>query len=317
LIAAGCADQGAPVAYVNGQQISQDDYLTELEMQQSPFSGAPAGKTTLNNMIDQRLLLEEARRTGVAPTQAELNAALQQLRSDPAFEDQLKQTGLTEDKIMQLLIAPQLATDRILAKMAGITDADVQAYFHQHQQELNTPPQVQARILQFTDRKRAEEAQKLVGKTSFDTIAQTFGGPGAGRVETLERQGPSIYPKEVVDAAFATPKGQATGIIQAKPQPSPTQPQAAPQSNQFYIVYVEDQLPARTADLGNPLTRDRILRNLIQEKAPQKLSPTAIQDLLAQLRKNASINVVRPSVKSVEEAPPAPPAIPGAGGPGG
>jgi hypothetical protein len=64
------------------------------------------------------------------------------------------------------------------------------------------------------------------------------------------------------------------------------------------------------ADLNNPLTRDQILRNLIQQQGPQKLSPTALQDFVAGLKKNSSIDIVRPSLKSVEDTPPATPSLP-------
>ena len=314
LAVAGCTDQSAPVAYVNGNAISQDDYVSLLEMSQS--RGTLAGQTTLNSMIQNQLLVDEARKEGVAPSREELQAALNQLRLNPQFQETMRQTGLSEGQIMRLFLEPQICQVRLMAKMAGVTDADIRSTFTAHKADLRQPEQVMVRVLQLPDRKRAADALKLVGKTSFESIAQTFGGTGAGPVVALRRGGINPYPPTVVDAAFATPKGKTTGIIEAAPQANPLQPQAAPASaKQYYIVDVEDHIPAQEPDLNNPLIRNPVTAIAAQQKGMGKLSPTALQDMVASLRRTADISVVRPSLKAVEKAPP-PPAIPGVGGPG-
>jgi parvulin-like peptidyl-prolyl isomerase len=262
-------------------------------------------------LIEQQLIVQEAQKEGVAPTEAELAAAMADLRSRPAFQEELRQTGLSEDQVLHLFIEPSLDRTRLLAKMAKVTDAQVKAYFDQHKAELREPETAVCRVLQISDKKKAEEAEKLVGKTAFETIVQTFGGgPTAGRIEQITRQGPSIYPPQVVDAAFKTPKGQASAIIEAKPQTPVLQQQPSTAAVQYYIVYVIDKMPARDASLSNPLIKDRVYQAVIRDNSAN-LSPTAVQDLIPRLRRSAQINVVRPSVKSVQEAPPPAPTVPG------
>jgi hypothetical protein len=175
-------------------------------------------------------------------------------------------------------------------------------------------------VLTFPDRKKAQAALALIGKSSPEEIARTVtGDPNAAQVVPIVRQG-SPYPKAVVDAAFATPKGEHTGVIEATPMPNFLQPQTTPQTKSYYIVMVEDKLPARAADLNNAFLRSNLQQMLAQQKMGQSgMSPSAFQDMIRNLRteaiKNHQIVMIRPGLKTLETAPPAPPAQPPLGAP--
>lgn len=306
----GCTMDSPAVATVGGSTITQEEYLSMLEL--TPGArGMPSGLTVMDQLIQNKLLLQEARRQGVAPTQQEMNNVINYLRTQPDFQADLQQTGLSEEQFAELFIRPQLAIAGLMGKMANVTDAEIQAYFEQNKAALTQPPTIRARVLQFPDRDTAQKALALAGKSTPESIAQTFlGSPQAAQIVPLTQQG-SPYPEQVVDAAFKTEEGAHTGIIEAIPAPSFLQPQAAPAATQYYIVFVEEKLPAREADLQNPIIRNQIKQILAQQKLGQGgLSPTAFEDMIRNLRaeasKNNQIQVIRPTVKQVEKGLPEP-----------
>ena len=198
VVLSGCSDQGEPVAYVNGGEISQSDYLSTLES--SRAGGSPAGLTALNNLVQQELLVQEAKKQGVAPTREELNAAYARIKDDPQNEESLRQMGLTQDQVIRLYLAPSFSVARLVAKMAGVTEKDITDYFAAHKKEMRQPESVRARVLQAADRKKAEEALKLIPKSGFETVARTFGvGVSAGRVETLRKSSMSTSPNRQIE----------------------------------------------------------------------------------------------------------------------
>ncbi|MBW3621950.1 MAG: peptidyl-prolyl cis-trans isomerase [Armatimonadetes bacterium] len=313
----GCADQSPAVAVVGGSSIPLDDYVSMIELTPGP-QGVPVGPMVMNQLIENELILQEARRQGVAPTPAELDAVMNEIRTRPEFQEEKRRTGLTDEQFVDLFLKPRFAYASLMAKMAGVTDADIQNYFQENKAMLAEPASVRARVLQFEDQKRAQEALKLAGQSTPEAIAQTIlGTPQAAQAVTIRRGGTPL-PEPVVEAAFNTPKGQHTQIIEATPAPNFMQPQPTPQAEkQFYIVWVEDQLPAREPSLQNPIIRNTVKQVLAQQKAGTQLAPTAFQDMIRNLRNEAAktrqITVIRPTVKQVEAGPPEQPVpmIPG------
>jgi hypothetical protein len=320
LMLAGCTnDNGPAVAYVNGQEIGANDYLSLLEWQPVPPGSRP-GIYILNRMIEDRLLVREAQQQKVAPTEQDLKSFLDAALQRPEFQQLRKTSGMSDEQLEHLLIEPVMARERLLSKLAGVKDQDITQFIQEHKAQLTEPEQARVRVLQFADKKKAEDALKLVGKSSFEAIAQTMGlGPNAGNVITLHRQEMGPYPKAVVDSAFSLGKGQTSGILEAAPPPNFTQPTAPPAGKQYYIVSVEDRVPPHAPDPASPFDRERVLSMVIQQKAGSSISPSTLQDMTGKLHTEAlrghQIQVVRPALKELESSVPPASSVPGMGGP--
>ncbi len=92
------------VARVDGEQISLEEFTREFKEQTlEPRIGARGSlgdlkRACLDQMIDRKILVEEARRTGIRVTPEELNQAMLDMRKDYSekdYADRLTSKGST------------------------------------------------------------------------------------------------------------------------------------------------------------------------------------------------------------------------------
>src|SRR4051812_46396415 len=103
LLAAGCGQK--PVATVNGEPITRDEFFQTVLS--TPSGGQPnmaLGIRVLEGIINERLLMAEAKREGVVPTDAEVTTRLNELRTQVQkqgsnLDQQLQQAGLSPDSV--------------------------------------------------------------------------------------------------------------------------------------------------------------------------------------------------------------------------
>jgi parvulin-like peptidyl-prolyl isomerase len=136
------------------------------------------------------------------------------LKEEAMVQESLRR-GYDRDPAVRNEMIARMLQDEVKASNApsGPSDADVERYYIDHREEMTRPRQV--RVLQiFTrDRAVAEEALaqarvaersdldkfgELVAKYSADLLSRAYGGD-MGFID----QKSSVYPKAVVDAAFA------------------------------------------------------------------------------------------------------------------
>ena len=127
-------------ATVNGRPI----YATELEAAAVAQQGSTGGSDALQTLIDHELLLEEGRRLGLEPSEAEVAAAVKANRADAEspegatsrrlIEEYIKRTGTTWDEYwtsttVSLAWKRTLTLSRVREKLgaAATTQADRQA----------------------------------------------------------------------------------------------------------------------------------------------------------------------------------------------
>ena len=80
VFAAGCGQK--PVATVNGEPITRDEFFqTVLNGTSGAQPNMALGIQVLESMINERLLLAEAKREGVVPTDADIDARLNEIRA--------------------------------------------------------------------------------------------------------------------------------------------------------------------------------------------------------------------------------------------
>lgn len=111
-------------ATVNGSPISRLSIIQELEKR--------GGKSTLDALITEKLIENEAKAKGVAVTDAELDEELKKIEVQVTAQggtlaDALAQQGMTEESLKEQIRVQQLM-QKLLADKIAVTDEEVQKY---------------------------------------------------------------------------------------------------------------------------------------------------------------------------------------------
>ncbi|HEY6290021.1 MAG TPA: SurA N-terminal domain-containing protein [Terriglobia bacterium] len=156
LAAGGCRSRGAGKrevwAEVNGHPIYRDDveayYRRRLPSAQEAISGEQTLSlklNILNELIDNELALERARKEQIVVSEAEIDHQVETLSSPYSpeeFQKKLADDGLTaatlRDQIRQHLLVEKLL-DRNVRSRLKIEPAEVEAYYRNHQTQFNIP----------------------------------------------------------------------------------------------------------------------------------------------------------------------------------
>jgi len=210
-----------PAAIVNGQEISMASFLREIEKQQAGLvqSGVnlntPQGKAqleqakqlTLDNMIDDVLVMQEAAKQSVAVSDAELDAELQMIVSSlggqAKFEEQLKIAGQTLDEARTTL-RTQMTYLRMRDRVVG----NLQTAEQVHARHILVNSQATAQTLLAQIQAGADFGQ-IAQQASQDSLTRSTGGD----LGWFARG--TLTAKEVEDAAFALQPGQISDVVQS------------------------------------------------------------------------------------------------------
>jgi peptidyl-prolyl cis-trans isomerase SurA len=202
-------------AVVNDEVVLESDveeqlYLFLLRAQAQPDSAQvdTLRQQILDQLIDEKLIVAEAKRQGVGVTDAEVSTQVEEaiqdaktrLGSAAAFTEQLAKENLTEDKLREKyrtevrrqLTAQRLVQRQIIRKPVSATEAE--AYFKAHPDKFpKVPPQIRVAVVQIpvtadsvTEEKargRAMAARKriLSGEKFAKVAAEVSEDPGSAQ----------------------------------------------------------------------------------------------------------------------------------------
>jgi peptidyl-prolyl cis-trans isomerase SurA len=235
------------VARVNDQIIDRSDVeraakSLQQDIQQgnlSPAEAAQRRKDMLRDMIDQQLLISRGKELGIN-ADAETIKALDEIRkknnlpSMEALEQAARQQGVNyEDfkaNIRNGIITQQVVREEV-GRRIQLSQADEQAYYDAHKQELAqpeaislseilipTPANADAATLAKAKAKADEVEAKIKAGDAFGTLAETYsGGPTAaagGELGQFERG--KMGSKLLDDQTFNLPVGQSTEPIRTR-----------------------------------------------------------------------------------------------------
>jgi peptidyl-prolyl cis-trans isomerase SurA len=158
-------------AVVNDEVVLESDveeqlYLFLMRAQTQPDSSQvdTLRQQILDQLIDEKLIVAEAKRQGVTVTDAEVNKQVDEaiqdaktrLGSAAAFAEQLQKENMTEDKLREKyrnevrrqLVAQRLVQRQIIKKPVSATEAE--AYFKAHPDKFpKVPPEVRVAVVQI------------------------------------------------------------------------------------------------------------------------------------------------------------------------
>src|SRR6266404_439408 len=115
-------------ATVNGQPISRIQVIQELEKE--------GGKSVLDNLVTNNLILQEADKEKVTVSQAEISAQITQITDNLKSQGQDLNSALTAQGMTQTDLSKQVKLQILVQKMAGkgitVTDQEAEGYFKQN-----------------------------------------------------------------------------------------------------------------------------------------------------------------------------------------
>lgn len=220
--------QGAVVATVGGEPILRSDAERLLEravrgQEVNPAVLAVFQAQVLSEIIDRRLVLAYARRTDSAPSEAEIETALAQLRARIAARGGPSDKPSTAEDALRRQVTWNLVWEKYLARY--LTEERIAAYFREHRREFDgTEVFVSHVLLRFASGDGPKAIDALVeqahsirkeivsGKLSFDEAARRHSGApsaaGGGQLGFIGRRGPMV--ESFSRAAFALEPGQVS-----------------------------------------------------------------------------------------------------------
>lgn len=186
----GCSgkSESSIVAHFGDEVIQVDEFRRMYHMSGIDNDDLPARddkaelaqkRQVLDELITQRLLLDQARQQGIKIDVDRLQEYLKTMRhgyEPKAFKEQLEHRGLTVRDWEQIQQERFLITEwirRTVMPTIRITAADVKAYYQDHREDFVTPERVRALQIVVPTRAEAEQIkERLAAGEDFATLAE-------------------------------------------------------------------------------------------------------------------------------------------------
>ena len=256
-------------------------------------------RRAFDNLVAERLLAHQAEALGLEVTEAQIDAAIQDIKSrnhfdDAQFEQALRDQGL-DVPTFRGQVRRELQTYQVLQSnvrnRVKLSDADVKNYYQTHPQEFGGEQELRVRHIFLPVPEGASEAdeekvrgqgQKVLGRLEagedFAKAAREVSkGPSAPEGGDLGWLRRGTIQKQLEDAAFALKDGQISGLLRAGPG--------------FHILKVEERRVGGGRSFQE--AQEEIRMRLYEEQVG-----TFRQQYLDELKKEAHIETKLPELRS-------------------
>ena len=288
----GCKSGGGGgeiMATVNGETITKDEYISHLERkvqvlvqsQQGPAQvpvAQPLNFQALNDLVNQRLLLQMAKKEGVLPSTGDVAEEMKFQTSKRAdFVSALTGQGLTLTDISNELLV-SLARHNLLSKGIKISDDQVNAYIKENPKQFENPALVDLTwvVVKNADDKTKVDSDLKTGQT-FAIVAKNY---------TTASSGP-VYPSREYDKFPARLKGVVDKLSENSTS------DWLQDGNQFVKFHVEKKTAPSKVEI-KPWMKTEIARLLAEQKGSAAVD---LDKRLLNDRKAATINITKPGLK--------------------
>lgn len=306
LVLWGCG-QGT-VATVNGEQITTQDLNQRVEMMKQEmiqqgfqFEGdtgaqieAMLRNDLLEQMINEKLLLQEAKKRNLLPADKEVEAEIkkikEQLGDEGNFKKYLAANGVTEPRLKDLIhnqMALMKLQEQITADLPQPGEAEIKDYYEKHREQFSNPEQRQVRHILIGTGDYAGDTgrSELEAKTlALQVVAKLQAG---GDFEALAKQY-SDDPGSKDNGGQYPPFGRGSGFTPAFEEAAFNLQEGAltaePVKTEFgyHIIRLDQIIAAKTPGLEE--VRDQIVANLNGETINK-----ALGEFVQNLRDNADL----------------------------
>ncbi|MBD2872451.1 foldase protein PrsA [Paenibacillus arenilitoris] len=202
------------VATVNGVEITKDKLYSKLV--------EAGGPQTLENVITEELINQEAKANNVTVTDADVDAEIELIKKnfgdDETFNSTLAQYGMTLESLRNDTKI-NLTIRKILEPKTEVTDEEIQQFYDENKETLGTPEQIQASHILVATKEEAEAIlAELKQGGDFAAIAKEKStDPGSkDNGGDLGFFGKGKMVPEFEEAAFALKVNELSGVVQSE-----------------------------------------------------------------------------------------------------
>ncbi|MFH1239412.1 MAG: peptidylprolyl isomerase, partial [bacterium] len=269
----------------------------------------------LNQMIEEKILLQEAGKKKIKITEVDVDQGLKELKksfnSEEDFQAELKRQKMTEKelrkKVKDSLSVKKLIEQEVEAKVTQPTDEEITSYYNEHKKDFERPDQLRVRhILLRLDKNADLKTKSKILNTMRDIQKQLKDGADFAEVAKKYSEDPGskdkggdvgffakgMMVKEFEDAAFKLKKGEVSDIVQT--------------DFGYHIIKMEEAKPGKQLGLDDELEiggppmkiRDFVKETISQERAVKKFS-----EWLKGLKDNSNIEIKEIEDETKKEAP--------------
>lgn len=198
-----CADLPETVAVVNGQPISCADYVRQLNIQ--------AGGQVLMSVIQQAVLLDWARKEGVAPTEDQIKDQIAMHKEEGMWEDQVKMFG--EAGLRYKMLGDQ-AKINLVRKLVKIDDKELSALYEEMKPQFVHGPRKMVAAIVHIDKEKIDSALDAIKKgKKFEDAAEEFSMQTNVKFWVPEEDTTGRLPQSVVKAVKDLKVGQTSKVV--------------------------------------------------------------------------------------------------------
>jgi peptidyl-prolyl cis-trans isomerase SurA len=296
-------------ATVNGEVVTlselQDragaEYRRALDQPPGPARDRAVARALQNAfdiLVAERLLEAEVKAQQLEVTDAQVDAAIEDIKQRNRFDDAMLRQALAEQGLdlptFRTRLRRDLETFQVLnAKVRNrvkVTDEDVRNYYQTHPKELGGEEQVRVRHLFFAvpagasaeqeARVRGEGEKALarlaLGEDFADLARQVSQGPSAAEGGDLGWVRHGSIQADLERVAFSLEKGKHSSLLRTK--------------SGFHVLYVEDRRTAAAPPLDQ-------VKDKIRDKLTAEQVDTYRRQYLEQLRREAVIELLVPELQ--------------------
>lgn len=272
------------IAVVNNDVITQkdlDDFInfTRMEMAKgktpSEFEAKSQEirKDLLDRLIDDKLILQEAKRSGFIIEPSRVKARLDEIKkrysSDREFQDTLIKEGLVQADIEKRIkdqIMMYLAVENNVRLKIAVAPDEVTSYYNAHKDKFSSTEKRDIESLSVSDLKAGREiVSKLRSGIPSADVAREY----AVEVNAFSAQSGQLK-KEIETAVFALKVGEVSDPLEL--------------NGRYYIFKVNNLIPPRQETLAE--VQDEIYKFLYDKKTQE-----ALVKWLDELRKRSYIKI--------------------------
>ncbi len=288
---AGCGSKS--VGTINGNKISVETYLKQLDMMSVPIGvnpntnqpiTAPAGFVAVSALVDRQIIIDMAKKEGLLPTKDEVNKEYNRQSKKATFTENMKKMNFTPDDVKDSLTY-ELAKFNLRTKGIKVSADEVKKIYEQNkQQRFTEPEQVKLSVIQTKTKADADKAYQAINKgETFEAVAMNVS------TNAFRSQGgriPNWVPVQGVGA-------EVEPLIKTVKLGEPLKPislKGGGGASAWVIIKVTDRKPLRVIpfnevkdDLTTAIKLSKSTRDLnkemntLREKAEVKLNNTAIE----------------------------------------
>lgn len=260
------------VAQVDGQVVSVEDFrarFREFRVGQTTLPGTPAELTALkervlNELIEEKVIVEEAKRRDLSVPPDELDRVVQRVEQDyPAggFGETLSRLKISRarwrDRVRQQLLMEK-ATSEVVRDLPNPSALQIEQYFKLHPEEFHQEEQVRAQQIVVKSEEDAERIRSEVQKgATFEELARQHSfTPEAQQGGLLGFVSKGMLPPALEEVLFRLDVGKLSSVISTE--------------YGFHVARVLERRPAKDLTLAE--ATPQIVRALTQKVREERIS---------------------------------------------